>query len=304
MRRGSVIAAFGLLVSISADVRAEPPSADKEATRLAEIESELMAQLEKPDPTPATAPETKASLARPATTTTTVKKETKVISPESCEPVAASFASEAKAELEQSNNELRRELDRQRSELERLRVQKTQLEKIVAVSESPPAEKRKAAAAEPVVEAPAAAKAPKPGKKSAAEPKPVKAELPQPVEKEFALESRNEPDVYESLRVPNPQITESGLIARTFRPNTPVRLGPSTRDSVISWIPTGTDLEIETRVGNWYRIRTPQRNLGWIPTSVVIFRPAGDLDGSSATRVQGYDPEVGNDLVIPSTTRY
>lgn len=81
----------------------------------------------------------------------------------------------------------------------------------------------------------------------------------------------------------------SADIATVVVSRTPLRVAPSSRDTVLFLIPQYSRMRIEQRRGEWYRVITPSGTHGWIPATTVVFR--GGRSNESAVRVKGYKSE-------------
>ena len=67
----------------------------------------------------------------------------------------------------------------------------------------------------------------------------------------------------------------------------PLRIGPSSRESTLFLVPAHTQVLIDTRVGQWYRVSTPDGTRGWIYGNSLLFDIPTDRD--STIRVHAYN---------------
>jgi len=78
--------------------------------------------------------------------------------------------------------------------------------------------------------------------------------------------------------------------ARVTKDNTPLRIGPSSRESTITRISRNNVVSIEHRTGGWYRIVTNNGTRGWISGSALIF-DEGRSPGSTV-QVGAFQPKL------------
>lgn len=79
-------------------------------------------------------------------------------------------------------------------------------------------------------------------------------------------------------------------VARITKDNTPLRLGPSSRESTIVRVSRGATVTIEHRTGAWYRVVTSDGTRGWVIGGALVF-DEGVLPGSTV-RVGAFQPQL------------
>lgn len=79
-------------------------------------------------------------------------------------------------------------------------------------------------------------------------------------------------------------------VARVTKNKAPLRIGPGSRESIITHLSRDNVVTIEHRTSGWYRIVTSDGARGWIPGSYLVFDT--DLYSDSTVHVGAYEPEL------------
>jgi G:T/U-mismatch repair DNA glycosylase len=101
------------------------------------------------------------------------------------------------------------------------------------------------------------------------------------IEARAAAVTISEPDIRPSID------TE---VARITKNKAPLRIGPGSRESIITHLSRDNLVTIEHRTGGWYRIVTSDGARGWIPGDYLIFDT--EMYSDSTVHVGAYDPRI------------
>ncbi len=86
-------------------------------------------------------------------------------------------------------------------------------------------------------------------------------------------------------------------VARVTRNKAPLRIGPGSRESILTHLSRDNVVSIEHRTSGWYRIITSDGSRGWISGSYLVFDT--NLYSDSTVRVGAFEPSLE-----PTSGRY
>lgn len=93
-----------------------------------------------------------------------------------------------------------------------------------------------------------------------------------------------------SVADPDTRPSIDAEVARVTKNKTPLRIGPGTRESIITHLSRDNVVTIEHRTSGWYRVVTSDGARGWIPGSYLVFDT--NLYSDSTVHVGAYEPQL------------